>query len=387
MKNTGTRWSALLIGAFALVFIIVMMVSTTKSDSQHATSAAVTKPQQSPTLLIVAPAAQPNLAPVYRHSVIPGGVRHSSELASALAQDQYARAHFVSFNAAKAYLVHAKAPRMVHVSYRMGENIYWTKKKVRIPAGEALLTDGQSLVRARCGNRISDTAQPIVSDQEPAPEVLDMVIAPNAALEGARQSTSSAGRRNGPLGGASNGPETFASASGAPRPGSPSTGAPSAGGLPPLAGAPMPGTFFPPAVEPKPGPFPAPTVEPKPGVVPPPIDAPKPGPVPPPGNTPDPVIFPPPTDGPFPPPVTVLPPALTPPVTDLPPPLTPPVTDLPPPPPVTDLPPPTVPENPTPIPEPATFALVVLALISMILMQQRRRPQGKKALREVDAVM
>ena len=36
----------------------------------------------------------------------------------------------------------------------MGQNIRWTSKKVRIPPGELLLTDGRCMIRARCGNRI-----------------------------------------------------------------------------------------------------------------------------------------------------------------------------------------------------------------------------------------
>lgn len=360
MKNTGTRWlSALLIGASALLVLIALMLSVTNPATLTGTSAATSVPQQATGPLIAAPGTQTNPAPVYRHSVIPGGVRQSSELTSALARDQYARAHFASFNASKAYVVHTKAPRLAHVSYRMGEKIYWTKKKVRLPAGEALLTDGKSFVRARCGNRISDTAQSNVSDKEPAPEVLDMVIPPAAAGPmGTKQSTSTGLRRTGPVNGALNSPENIAQATAAPRSGAPTTGAPNPGVLPPFAGAPMPGTFPPPTVEPKPGTFPPPTVEPKPGVVPPPPEAPKPGTVPPPTGAPGPGPFPPPTEGPiigpFPPPVTVLPPPLTPP-----------------------MPPVTVPENPTEIPEPATFALVTLALISLMFMQQRRRPNGK----------
>src|SRR5215467_132697 len=34
---------------------------------------------------------------------------------------------------------------------------YWTRRPMRIPNGEVLLTDGRLYARARCGNRISET--------------------------------------------------------------------------------------------------------------------------------------------------------------------------------------------------------------------------------------
>lgn len=131
-----------------------------------------------------APAHIKRSTPVYGHSVIPGGVREASELTSALARDQVTRAHFANFDAANAYLVHAKEPQQVYVSYRMGNKIYWTKKKVRLAQGEELLTDGKSYIRARCGNRIAEVPQLVVSNREPAPEVLDTVIARSSGARG-----------------------------------------------------------------------------------------------------------------------------------------------------------------------------------------------------------
>ena len=120
---------------------------------------------------------------VYGHSVIPGGVRGSSELTSALARDKIARAHYKDFDAANARVVHVKSARLVHVSYKMDNNIYWTKKKVLLAKGETLLTDGKSFVRARCGNRIAALPQLMVSNKEPAPEILDTALdMPHGAL-------------------------------------------------------------------------------------------------------------------------------------------------------------------------------------------------------------
>ena len=113
---------------------------------------------------------------VYGNSVIPGGVQGSSELTAVLARDNITRAHFADFDTANAYVVHAPSARRVHVSYRMGNAIYWTKNKVQIAKGETLLTDGKTFVRTRCGNRIAEAPQSRVSSMEPAPVMLDTVL-------------------------------------------------------------------------------------------------------------------------------------------------------------------------------------------------------------------
>lgn len=198
MTNKGAlRLAAFPNGGLALIVIMLIFGAIGLNNSNASTFAPTPSPvpQQKHALVPSRAQASANPAasqPVYRHSVIPGGVRASSELASALARDRVARIHYANFDAAKARLVHLKAPRLVHVSYRMGNKIYWTKKKVRLAKGETLLTDGKSFVRTRCGNRIADVAQSTVSDREPAPEVLDTVI-PEArgSLNHSAHSTSS----------------------------------------------------------------------------------------------------------------------------------------------------------------------------------------------------
>jgi hypothetical protein len=52
------------------------------------------------------------------------------------------------------------------MSYRRGDQIYWTKHKVRLRQGETILTDGVTQVRSRCGNCISlDPMQPTAEDE------------------------------------------------------------------------------------------------------------------------------------------------------------------------------------------------------------------------------
>jgi hypothetical protein len=125
---------------------------------------------------------------VYPYSVIPGGVRSRFELASRMAGDRVVAAHFADFRIGAARMVRAPETRMMHVSYRRDDQVYWTANKVRIPEGEALLTDGECEVRARCGNRVSAAPQLPVSDEEPLLESFDFPelarLAPPAAGPG-----------------------------------------------------------------------------------------------------------------------------------------------------------------------------------------------------------
>jgi hypothetical protein len=128
-----------------------------------------------PDMLVRAPAQADNkpVRLVYRNSVVPGGVHSAAELAEVIARDPVAAAHYAGFDVSKAHVVRVEKSRLVHVSYRIGNQIFWTKNKVRLALGEALLSDGTHLIRARCGNLLADEAQAPVLLNEPAPEVLE----------------------------------------------------------------------------------------------------------------------------------------------------------------------------------------------------------------------
>lgn len=65
--------------------------------------------------------------------------------------------------------------RFAHVSYRKGDRLFWTRNKVRIPAGERILTDGRHEIRARCGNRIEDSPEGEVEPEADAPLPVELV--------------------------------------------------------------------------------------------------------------------------------------------------------------------------------------------------------------------
>lgn len=103
---------------------------------------------------------------VYPYSIIPGGAWSRAELTSALERDPVAAEHYRGLRAEAAHMERMPGARAVYVSFRKNDKVYWTRHTVTLAAGEAVLSDGENLARARCGNRISLTPQ-----QPTGPEV------------------------------------------------------------------------------------------------------------------------------------------------------------------------------------------------------------------------
>jgi len=122
---------------------------------------------------------------VYPYSVVPGGVKGADDLHYAALRDYVVRRHYSHFDFSHARLVRSTEAREVYLSYRIRDAVFWTRRKVRLRVGELLLTDGNITARARCGNQVSDTAKPEVSEEEPDEDVLDR---PVVAIESAPSS-------------------------------------------------------------------------------------------------------------------------------------------------------------------------------------------------------
>jgi len=113
---------------------------------------------------------------VYPYSVIPGGVVSREELVNVMASDRVVAEHYARFAVNEAKIVHADQTQLVHVAYRIGDKVFWTSRKLKIPKGEALITDGKDFARTRCGNRVSAVPQEPVSEEEPAIETFDVPV-------------------------------------------------------------------------------------------------------------------------------------------------------------------------------------------------------------------
>ncbi len=174
-----SRWLVLL-ALCLLVLLILVPVATRKafqrrSSSKSLASTTVAYPKPLPAYLR-------SLRPNYPYSVVPGGVYSPAELRFANTKDNAVRAHYSDFNLQSAHMVKLTADRDQYVSYRVKNQIYWTAKKLRIPKGEYLLTDGVNFARARCGNRLSDVPQQQVSRSEPVPDLLSPAVLPPQSL-------------------------------------------------------------------------------------------------------------------------------------------------------------------------------------------------------------
>jgi hypothetical protein len=119
-----------------------------------------------------------SVRPIYPYSVIPRGVISSHELQAAIKNDSVVSSHYSDFNVHSAHIIRLAKERQAFVSYRLGDRIFWTKKKVTMRAGETLLTDGMHLARTRCGNRISDVPVAPTSPTEPTDKTMNPPFVP-----------------------------------------------------------------------------------------------------------------------------------------------------------------------------------------------------------------
>jgi hypothetical protein len=110
--------------------------------------------------------------PVFPYSIVPGGVRNAQELQKAASADPVVARHYSDFRIAKSRTIQLNRPLSMYVSYRRNNQVFWTKRPMLIPAGEALISDGDNLARVRCGNRLSPIAAKPVAETDPAEEEL-----------------------------------------------------------------------------------------------------------------------------------------------------------------------------------------------------------------------
>jgi len=110
---------------------------------------------------------------IYPYSVIPGGVRSVQELKLAILADHSIASHYSDFDFSKFRIIRLEAEKTAYVAYRLNDEIFWTKGKLKLRSGEELITDGVHYARLRCGNGISEDPHGETSPKEPPPDLLD----------------------------------------------------------------------------------------------------------------------------------------------------------------------------------------------------------------------
>ncbi len=115
---------------------------------------------------------------VYPYSVVDGGVHSVQDLRLAVGRDPVVAKHYSNFRLDRARVIEANADADFHVSYRIGDEIFWTKKRLKVAKSEKLITDGTTFTRTRCANVLSEVVPGKTSPDEPSPEVLNTPTVP-----------------------------------------------------------------------------------------------------------------------------------------------------------------------------------------------------------------
>ena len=105
--------------------------------------------------------------PVYPYSIVAGGVEDARELKWVAEHDPIVAAHYAGFDYDRARVVRLELAKTVYLSYRIGNHVYWTRRRVTLRKGEKLITDGKMTGRTRCANRVEEVPQQAASAAEP----------------------------------------------------------------------------------------------------------------------------------------------------------------------------------------------------------------------------
>jgi hypothetical protein len=114
--------------------------------------------------------------PVYPYSVVAGGVEDAKELKWVAEHDPIVAAHYAGFDYDHARVVRLTLARTAYVSYRIGNRVYWTHRRVTLHKGEKVITDGRITARARCANRVEEVPQQAAAPVEPPVEKFDQPV-------------------------------------------------------------------------------------------------------------------------------------------------------------------------------------------------------------------
>ncbi|HUK26403.1 MAG TPA: hypothetical protein VLV49_17620 [Terriglobales bacterium] len=91
---------------------------------------------------------------VYRYALVPTGVHSLSDYYAALTDPAVLQA-YSGVDVATLHFQKLKSPLCGYVAFKRNGFVQWTEHCISIKAGEEVLTDGHSMILARCGNLVS----------------------------------------------------------------------------------------------------------------------------------------------------------------------------------------------------------------------------------------
>lgn len=171
-KAVLCRWLQLLVLVTVLLAGVVAWLTLRPENPLPTAADLVRLPVGGDISAVLGAAASVGERRVYAFSVVPGGVTSQEELTRVVAADRVVARHYAEINVKAMHPVTAKA-KSAYMSYRRGDQIFWTRHKVALKEGEVVLSDGEQEIRARCGNRISDVSRMPVADVDPPHDLLD----------------------------------------------------------------------------------------------------------------------------------------------------------------------------------------------------------------------
>jgi hypothetical protein len=185
-KQIAARWRFVTgFTLFALALAAAILFSDRPSAPPAVSEADLPQAIVTPDLPTLAAAVLDR--PVYPHSIVQGGAWNTPELKQAIAQDPVVAAHYADFDLKKTKVVRLEQPKLAHVSYRVGNAVYWTRKPLVIAAGETVLTDGVHVARTRCANQLAE----MPGETSPAEPALSVLDTPLPVVAAARQAAMS----------------------------------------------------------------------------------------------------------------------------------------------------------------------------------------------------
>lgn len=160
--------------AFALTLVVMHFVYREQPEpSRTVTASHVASPSAPDSPGVISDSGRVN----YKYSIVAGGVRSAQEVAQAMENDPVVMSHYGNLRPSRLREEEIKELTLAHASYRIGDKVFWTKKKLALRPGEKVLTDGTTTIRERCGNLLTLTVEPLAPSliDEPVPAEFEEV--------------------------------------------------------------------------------------------------------------------------------------------------------------------------------------------------------------------